>query len=298
LSTPAPGLALSFRRERTMKKADKVAALELLMGIKGVGQATAEKLLHEFKSVDKISKADKDALLDAGLNSRAAAAVLKWSKTQDKQRKKPKKAAAPKPAPEKKAAPKPAPEKKVASAPKPAPEKKVASAPKPVVKKAAAPKPQPSVVAPVPAKESAARIPVPLPFGNAKDVRVRTTPPPEVVDIASLKSGGPVKTKPIPQGRVKPKPVKPALPKLAKPAPPKPVKAARPRPTKRGKAAPSGALGTALTLHGSDVQVFVDRADRIQSPRGTLVRIYDAAHKPLGYGKVLYGKAHLVQKGR
>jgi hypothetical protein len=271
-----------------MKKADKVAALELLMGIKGVGEATAEKLLDAFKSIDKISKADKDALLDAGLNSRAATAVLKWSKTQDKQRKKP---TAKKKAPAKKAASKPA----AAPEPKPEPEpapKVVAAVPEPPKP---APKPIPAAKPVVPVKESAARIPIPLPFGNAKDVRVRTTPPPEVVDMSSLKDGGPIRTKPLPQAArlktAKPAP-KPVRPKAVKAAP-KPV----PRPAQR-PTAKAGMSGTPMRLANSKEKVFVDRSDTLQSPRGVLIRVYDGSNKTLGYGKIVYGQVHIIKPGR
>lgn len=149
-----------------MPKRDE--ALGVLTEIKGVGPATAEKLLNKFKTLAKVAAADKEALLKVGVPAKTVTNVLRWGK------KVPKPAAAPKA--KKKATPKPAPKAK----PKPRP---AAATKVPAVLSV----PEPPVAKLPKAKEAAkpAVPPIPLPFGS-KDVTVRTTPPPEVIGIKAL----------------------------------------------------------------------------------------------------------------
>jgi hypothetical protein len=247
-----------------MTKTDKATALELLMGIKGVGEATAEKLLVEFKTVDKISKANKAALLEAGLNSRTASAVLGWAATQDKQRQKVKRSVL-------------VPEVVPVSIPT------VATSTPPAV-------PTPALV-PVSTPVPVPRIPIPLPFGNRGDVRIRITAQPEII-ATPVPSGVPVKATPLPASAV----ITPK--KRAKPVA-KPAVATKPIPR---KAQPlpdvvNSSRGVAFPLADSGEIVFVDRRDMIQSDRGPLARVYNAADKPLGYGIIVYGQVKLVQLG-
>lgn len=254
----------------TKKKLDP-AALELLMGIKGVGEVTAIKLLKKFKRVDNVSKATDEALQNAGLNSHTAKAVLAWAKTQDKQRRKPV-------SPRAQTVPQP---QAVLESPKVTPKAETEDK-----------------HAPPPAPQTAAGLPIPVPFGNPKDVRVRTTPPPEIVDMESLRNGGPLKTTPMRQtapGQLDPGAKKaiaanakkrvPA-PKAAQPKPAKPFVFDAPKPGK----IPPGLEGP-YRIVGQNAWGCADRNSR----KGGLVAVFTPEGKALGYGQIRYNGLRIVE---
>lgn len=222
------------------------AAVEILTEVKGVGVATAEKLLGAFGTLAKIARADRDALLEAGIPSKTATSVLRWGK---------------------KAAP--------------------------GTEKAAPKKPKP-VVVPVPEKPAAAvrpsapsarpRLPIPAPFGG-RDVAIRTTPPPEVVDIQKVKQ-----ERAATAAAVVPKPAPAPRPARVRTTPqPRVVPQKRPVQPEKQLAGPfRGALGNQF------VQCYLDRQDTKQFQGRTIYRVYDETKKKqLGYGERMRGLVYI-----
>lgn len=238
------------------KKTKTQAALELLVGIKGVGTVTAQRLLDEFKTIEKVSHATEAQLLAAGLNARIADAVLKWSATQDKDRRPP----------------------DVVPAPAVAPLE-----------------PEPAATPATPAKpKTAADLPLPIPFGNPRDVHVRVTPPPELVDLESLRDGGPVRTSPLPKSGTRPAAApRPAARPVTRPTPKKPTANVQGASTKPQPV--PGLRGPYALTNGGSGWVFADMSNAKPTPRGKLIAFCDSTRKVLAYGAIRYGQAHVLE---
>jgi len=264
--------------KKNTKHAESMAALT---EIQGVGNATAEKLLKAFGgSLTRIAKADADTLIGRVKIPRKTAENIVYVLNEAVEEE----ASPPKP--------KPAPKAKAVKAPVP-------KDPDPLPPPPPAPKP----VVPVPASPAKPRMPLPVPFGG-RDVTIRTTPPPEVVDIQELRKAGAPESTPdtpprAPALAAAPKPApKPVVQPTAAPAP-----AARKRPRRRGR--PAVATGPQLSgppvwielPHAPQQQGYVDRQDSILWQGARLFMLYAMDKKTkLGYGRSMRGR-FFVQPG-